>query len=69
MRSVKEEMPGTAFAGVDGKLGERLAEDFAHGLPGHFISDIEGVEVYYIPGIAFGFGNHPFVRPNLGLPR
>ena len=48
---------------------QRLAKDFAHGLPGHFIGNIEGVEVYHIPGIALGFGNYPFVRPNLGLPR
>src|SRR4051812_16467626 len=48
LRAVEKEMARTALAGVDDELRDRLAEQFPHGLPDHFVGDVEGVDINHL---------------------
>ena len=51
LRSIKEELLGTAFARVHGKLRDGLAEQFPDRQAHHLVSHIESVDVNYFPNI------------------
>src|SRR5215469_2683614 len=55
LRSVKKQVARAAFAGIDNKLCDRLAQKLAHRLARHLISDIKGVDIYDFAGIFLDF--------------
>src|SRR5437762_529781 len=56
LRAIKEQMPRTAFARIDDKLGYGLAEQLPDRLPYHLIGDVEGVNVNDFAGVLLEFG-------------
>ena len=55
LRSVKEKMPGTAFARINYELCDRLTEQLGNGLPAQFVSYIEGINIDDFTDVGFGW--------------
>ena len=57
LRAIEEQVPRAALAGIDDKLRHRLAQQLAHGLPGHLIGDIERINIDHLARVSPNLGD------------